>query len=78
MSVFIYNIGVLDMQKHFEVNISKQYDAQLFYISFLVVLQVKLHYKSHIGIMSTLKIEASLGDQGVIFLSWYFLLKLVM
>lgn len=38
VSVFIYNTGVLDMQKHFEMNISKQYDAQLFYISFLVVL----------------------------------------
>jgi hypothetical protein len=41
------------MQKHFEINVLKQYDAQLFYsyISFLVVLQGKLQYKSHIGIL---------------------------
>jgi hypothetical protein len=40
------------MQKHFEVNVLMQYDAQLFYISFWVVLKGMFeHYKSHIGIV---------------------------
>jgi hypothetical protein len=53
ISVFICN-RVLDMQKHFEMNVSKQYDAQLFYISFLVVIQGILHCKSHIGIVEVI------------------------